>query len=46
MESESPEVTKVKEKLDSIFTRLQKAEDLHMEIKKLMNDDNKVQAEV
>ena len=44
IESDSPEVTRVEDKLDSIITRLQKAEDLQIE--KLMNDDNQVRAEV
>jgi len=34
IESDSPEVTRVEEKLDLIVTRLQKAEDLQMEIKR------------
>ena len=46
IESHSPEVERVEEKLDSIVTRLQKAEDLQMEIEKLWNDDDEVQAEV
>ena len=46
MESDSPEVSRVEEKLDSIVARLQKAEDLQMEIEKLMNDDDQVRAEV
>lgn len=40
IESESPEVTRVEEKLDSVVTRLQKAEDLQME------NDHQVEAEV
>ena len=46
MESDSLEVSRVEEKLDSIVARLQKAEDLQMEIEKLMNDDDQVRAEV
>ena len=46
IESDSPDVTRVEEKLDSIPTRLQKAEDLQMEIEKLLNDDSDVRAEV
>ena len=46
MESDSPEVSRVEEKLDSIVARLQKAEDLQIEIEKLMNDDDQVRAEV
>ena len=46
MESDSPEVSRVEETLDSIITRLQKAEDLQMEIEKLMDDDDQVRAEV
>ena len=46
MGSDSPEVTRVESKLNSIVTRLQKAEDLQMEIEKLMNDDDQVRAEV
>ena len=38
--------TRMEGKLDSITTRLQKAEDLQMEIEKLMNDDTDVRAEV
>ena len=34
------------EKLNSIVTRLQKAEDLLTEVEKLLDDDDKVQAEV
>ena len=40
------DVTRMEEKLDSITTRLQKAEDLQMEIENLMNDDTDVRAEV
>jgi len=46
IKSHSPEVERVEEKLGSIVTRLQKAEDLQMEIEKLLNNDNEVQAEV
>ena len=47
MESDSPEVSRVEETIDSIYiTRLQKAEDLQMEIEKLMSDDDQVRAEV
>ena len=46
IESHSPEVERVEEKLDSIVARLQKAEDLQMEIEGLLNDDDEVQAEV
>ena len=46
IESDSPEVTLVEEKLDSIVTRLQKAEDLQMEIEKLLDDDSQVGEEV
>ena len=46
IESHSPEVERVEEKLGSIVTRLQKAEDLQMEIEKLLNNDDEVQAEV
>ena len=46
IKSHSPEVERVEEKLGSIVTRLQKAEDLQMEIEKLLNNDDKVQAEV
>ena len=46
IESDSPDVTRVEEKPDSITTRLQKAEDLQMEIEKLLNDDSDVRAEV
>ena len=46
IESHSPEVERVKEKLESTVTRLQKAEDLQVEIEKLLNDDDEVQAEV
>jgi len=46
IESDSPEVTRVEEKLDSIVTRLQKAEDLQMEIEKLLDDDSQVGEEV
>ena len=48
MESDSPEVSRVEETLDLIFLiikRLQKAEDLQMEIEKLMSDNNQVRAE-
>ena len=40
IESQSPEVARVEEKLGSIVTRLQKAEDLQMEIEKRLNNDN------
>ncbi|CAH3106741.1 unnamed protein product, partial [Porites lobata] len=46
IESHSHEVERVEEKLGSVVTRLQKAEDLQMEIEKLLNDDDEVQAEV
>lgn len=46
IESDSPEIARVEEKLDSIVTRLQKAEDLQMEIKKLLDDDSQVGDEV
>lgn len=46
IESHSPEVERVEEKLGSIVTRLQKAEDLQMEIEKLLNNDDEVQAKV
>lgn len=46
MESDSPEVMWVEEKLNAIMTRLQKAEDLQMEIEKLLADDEDVQVEV
>ncbi|CAH3189951.1 unnamed protein product, partial [Porites lobata] len=46
IESHSPEVERVEEKLDSIVARLQKAKDLQMEIEGLLNDDDEVQAEV
>ena len=46
IKSHLPEVDGVEEKLGSIVTRLQKAEDLQMEIEKLLNNDDKVQAEV
>ena len=46
LESDLPEVTRVEDKRDSIITTLQKAEDLQMEIEKLMNDDDQVRAEV
>jgi len=39
VESGSPEVARVEDKLDLIITRLQKAEDLQVEIEKVMNDD-------
>ena len=42
IESDSPEVARVEEKFDSIITRLQKAEDLQMEIEKLLEDDYQV----
>lgn len=43
---DSPEIAQVEEKLDSIVTRLQKAEDLQMEIEKLLDDDSRVGDEV
>ena len=46
IESDLPEVARVEEKLDSIITRLQKAEDLQMEIEKLLVDDYQLRAEV
>ena len=46
IDSDSPGVTRVEEKLDSITTRLHKAEDLQMEIEKLLNDDSDVREEV
>ena len=46
IESDSPEIARVEEKLDSIVTRLQKAEDLQMEIEKLLDDDSQVGDEV
>lgn len=46
MESDSPEVMWVEEKLNAIMTRLQKAEDLQMEIEKLLADDEDIQVEV
>ena len=46
IESDSPDITRVEEKLDLIATRLRKAEDLQMEIEKLLNDDSDVRAEV
>ena len=46
IESDSPDVSRVEEKLDSITTRLHKAEDLQMEIEKLLNDDSDVREEV
>ncbi|XP_078355162.1 uncharacterized protein LOC144639738 [Oculina patagonica] len=46
IESDLPEVTRVEEKLDSIVARLQKAEDLQMEIEKLLDDDTQVGDEV
>ena len=46
IESHSPEVERVEEKLGSIVTRFQKAEDLQMEMEKLLNNDDEVQAEV
>ena len=42
MGSDSPEVTRVESKLDLMVTRLQKAEDLQMEIEKQMNNDGQV----
>ena len=46
IESHSPDIERVEEKLDSIVTRLQKAEDLQVELAKLLNNDDEVQAEV
>ena len=46
IESYSPEVERVEEKLGSNVTRLQKAEDLQMEIEKLLKNDDEVQAEM
>ena len=46
IESDSPDVTRVEEKLESITTRLHKAEDLQMEIEKLLSDDSDVRKEV
>ena len=46
IESDSPEIARVEEKLDSIVTKLQKAEDLQMEIEKLLDDDLQVEDEV
>ena len=46
IESHSPEVERVEEKLASIVRRLQKAEDFAMETEKLLNNDDEVQAEV
>ena len=46
IDSHSPEVERVEEKLGSIVSTLQKAEDLQMEIEKLLKDDDEVQAEV
>ena len=46
IESDSPDVTRVEEKLESITTRLHKAEDLQMEIEKLLSDDSDVREEV
>ena len=46
IESDSPEIARVEEKLDSIVTKLQKAEDLQMEIEKLLDDDSQVVDEV
>ena len=40
IESDSRKVSRVEEMLASIITRLQKAEDLQMEIEKLMSDDD------
>ena len=37
---------RMEEKLDSITTRLQKAEDLQMEIEKHLTDDSDLRAEV
>ena len=46
IESDSPDVTRVEEKLESITTRLHKTEDLQMEIEKLLSDDSDVREEV
>ena len=46
IESHLPDVTRVEEKLGSITMRLQKAEDLQMEVEKLLNDDSDVQVKV
>ena len=46
IETDSPDITRVEEKLDLIATRLQKAEDLQMEIENLLNDDSDVRVEV
>lgn len=46
IESDSPEIARVEEKFDSIVTRLQKAEDLQLEIEKLLDDDSQVGDEV
>jgi len=46
IESDSPEIARVEEKLDSIVPRLQKAEDLQMQIEKLLDDDSQVEDEV
>ena len=46
IESDSPEIARVEEKLDSIVTRLQKTDDLQMEIEKLLEDDSQVGDEV
>ena len=46
IESHSLEVKRVEEKPGSIVTRLQKAEELQMEIKKLLKNDDEVQAEM
>ena len=40
IESHSPEIERVEEKLDSIVTRLQKAEDLQVELAKLFNNND------
>jgi len=45
IESDSPDVARVEKKLDSITVRLQKAEDLQMEIEKLLDDDSDERAE-
>lgn len=46
IESDLPDVTRVEEKLGLITMRLQKAEDLQMEVEKLLNDDSDVRVEV
>ena len=46
IESHSPDIERVEEKLDSIVPRLQKAEDLQVELAKLLNNDDEVEAEV